>query len=267
MQITLPDGSTRKMGNKVPTHKPRGTFREFGSVPTELLIPRSEFDAVLASYQPGPMHSFLPPVKDQDGVGQCNPTAAVTGAEAARAAQGLPGVELSAADLYARINGGVDEGSMLEDALAEMVKAGVGTAATCGRLWKRGEYKPASDAERAKYRFLEASLCPTFDHCFSAVAQGFFLVTGIMWYDNYTPDVDGWLPRPAGNAGGHAIFGYKPTSRNGRYGIWHQNSWGSGWGVGGRFVIPESAYDAGNVGGWYAVRAVTDEGGVIPVEV
>ena len=32
------------------------------------------------------------------------------------------------------------------------------------------------------------------------------------------------------------------------------------------FVIPESAY-TGPVGGWWAVRAVVDEGGIVPAEV
>jgi len=184
-----------------------------------------------------------------------------------RMRQGLPYVQLSSADLYARINCGRDGGSLLEDALKEVMTNGVGTAATSGTLWKNGVYKgPASDAERAKYRMLEAFVCPTFDHVISAVFQGFAVNSGVLWYDNYTPDADGWLPVGVGNYGGHAIFGYKPAFRAGRWGVWHQNSWGVNWphaGAGGRFVIPESAY-TGPVGGWFAFGSVVDEGGVVP---
>ena len=269
-EITLPDGSTRRMGNKrPPADKPRGTMREFGTSPDERLVPRGEWLDRLKEYPAGPSHSFLPPQKDQNGVGQCNPTAAATALEACRMQQGLPHVELSPADLYSRINGGVDEGSLLEDALSEMLARGVGTASTCGILWKQGYFKgQAGAAERNRFRFLEASLCPTFAHCFSAVLGGHFLVSGVPWFDNYAPDADGWLPPGRGNAGGHAIAGFKPASRGGQFGIWHRQSWGSSWSpaTDNCFVIPESAYSQGGIGGWYAVRAVTDEGGVVPPE-
>jgi hypothetical protein len=238
------------------------TGPEFGSdaAPKTRLIPRSEWDHFIKEYPLTHDHPFLPPVRDQNGVGSCNAEATVSAMQFCRNMQGLTPVSLSSADLYHRINGGADRGSLLEDGIREAMANGVGTSATCGDLWKNGYWKgPASSAERAKYRVLEAYLCPTFDHCFSAVLQGFALISGIMWYSNYNPDQDGWLPRGSGSAGGHAIFGYCPTKRGSTYGIWHQNSWGRSWGWNGRFVIPESHY-AGPVGGWWAVRAMVDEG-------
>lgn len=266
MEITLPDGSTRKLGNNMPVQGACRAFPVMGETPAARLIPRSEWDGLLREYTPGPDHVFVPPVHDQNGIGQCNADTATAVLEFIRAAQGLPYVQLSAADLYHRINGGQDNGSLLEDAMHELLTNGVGTAATSGTQWKRGLWKgPAPASERARFRALEVYTCPTFAHCFSAVFQGFALSSGIMWYDSYTPDADGWLPGPGGNAGGHAIFGYKPTKRGSSYGIWHQNSWGVQWGLNGRFVIPETAY-TGPVGGWYAVRAVVDEGGMVPQE-
>lgn len=271
-EITLIDGSVVRLGNLIPDpNRTRlASFPVFGDTPQAKLVPRSEWDALIAAYPPGPSDPFLPPVHNQNGVGQCNASTTTLLAEYLRARQGLPYVRLSAADLYHRINGGTDRGSLLEDALAEMLANGVGTVDSCGYLWKNGSWKgPASAAERARYRFLEVYECPTFDHCMSAVLCGFGVNTGILWYDNYTPDADGWLPRPGGRAGGHAIMGYKPAKRGDQYGIWHQNSWGADWprvGSGGRFVIPESAY-TGPVGGWFAVRSIVDEGGVVPPEV
>lgn len=269
-EITLPDGTTRRLGNLTP---PDGYVRmslpTLGSTTTARLVPRSEWDGLLANYSPGSGDPFLPPVHDQKDVGQCNASTTTATLEYLRARQGLKHTPLSAADLYHRINWGRDQGSLLEDALRETLNNGVGTVATSGYLWKTGHFKgPASASERGQYRLLEAYTCPTFDHLMSAVFQGFAINTGIMWYDNYTPGTDNWLPRPGGRAGGHSIFGYKPTKRGGEYGIWHMNSWGVNWprpGAGGLFVIPESAYK-GPVGGWFAVRSVVDEGGVIPPE-
>lgn len=272
-EIVLPDGSTRRLGNNAPPDDARlMAYPVFGTTPQAELVDPSEWKAKCDAMGTGPESDFLPPLHDQDGVGECNPEAATGAGESQRMKQGLPYVKLSAADLYSRINGGADNGSLLEDSLREMLTNGVGTAATSGDIWKRGRWKgPAPADERAKYRLLEAYVCPTFAHCFSAVLCGFDLISGIWWYNNYTPGADGWLPRPGGGRGGHAVHGYKPTYRtnggNVEYGIWHVNSWGA-WGYQnkGYVVFPESVYQVGGIGGWWAVRSMVDEGGVIPPE-
>ena len=110
--------------------------------------------------------------------------------EDCRKMQGLDGPPLSPADLYDRINGGRDDGSLLEDAMHELLTRGVGTLATSGELWSRHMTR-AGAAERALYGVTEAWLCPEFDHCMSAVIAGFRIVSGVPWYSNYTPDADG----------------------------------------------------------------------------
>lgn len=259
------NGVERWLGNiEPPVGHIAKAFTVYGDTPDAPMFARSEWPAMIVKFPAGPDWPYLPYVHDQDGIGQCNADATVTMAESCRLSQGLPFVALSAADLYDRINGGQDQGSILEDAIEEMLERGVGTVATCGTLWKRGMVK-APAAERVRFKFLEAYWCPTFDHHMSAVLAGFRLNSGIMWYDNYTPDGDGWLPKGTGGAGGHSVFGYKPAMRGNQFGIWHQNSWESRWGIGGRCVFPEAAYK-GQVGGWFAVRSVVDEGGVVPPE-
>ena len=213
-------------------------------------------------------HPNLPYVHDQNGRGQCNANATTAAIEFCRSQQGLDFVQLSPPDLYDRINGGMDQGSLLEDAMREMLTRGIGTAKTAGLIWQPGQ-RTASDEERSLYKVLEAWLCPTFDHCFSAALKGFALISGIMWYENFTPGRDGWLPtRGSGQPGGHAVFGYKPMMRKSasgiEYGIAHQNSWGTGWGdFGGRCVFHEANY-RGPVGGWWAVRLATTESKDLP---
>lgn len=257
----------------MPTANPSGdNWKVYGDYPQTPLIPRSQFEELTARFatfdKPG--HPNLQYVHDQDGVGQCNCDATVTGGEFVRSVQGLEFVELSAADLYDRINGGSDRGSLLEDATREMVNVGVGTAKTSGKLWKRGYFNgPAPADERALFKMPEVYLCPTFDHLYSASLCGFGIISGVMWYNNYTPDPGtGWLPLiGSGGGGGHAVFGYKPTMRKFGsrtiFGIWHQNSWATTWGLGGQCVFPESMY-TGPVGGWWAIRTATDGGGDVP---
>jgi len=224
---------------------------------------RSEWPAIVAACMPAEQSPYLPPTHDQNGVGMCNCSATTGAMESQRMKQGLGYLKLSAGDLYNRIHvGRGDNGSLLEDGIHEASTVGVAGVAVVPYLdWQRSYAGAAAD--RPRFRVLEAYLCPEFDHCFSAVAAGFDLISGISWFSNYTPDSDGWLPAPRGKSGGHAIHGYKPTMRNGRYGIWHQNSWSDRWGIHGRFVIPEACYDNA-IGGWWAVRSVVDEGGVVP---
>lgn len=259
-EITLPDGTTRRLGNRIPVKGLEHQWPVFGEVPNTRVFPRADWDKLLANYEDlGPDHPFLPPLHDQNGVGQCNADASTLIGEFCRGVQGLEYIALSAADLYEQINGGADNGSLLEDGIRAMMATGVGTAAKCGTLWKRGQYTPATGPERAKNRVLEAFLCPTFDHCFSATIQGFGLISGVPWYGNYNPMDNGLLPAGRGSSGGHAIGGYKPTKLSGRFAIWHQNSWGK-WGpLNGRFAMAEEHY-TDMIGGWWAVRSMTDEG-------
>ncbi len=265
--VITEDGEIRKLGNLTPhptdTTRCRYVWTVYGTVPQAPLVPREQWNDLVPD-DDGPSDPNILYIHDQDGIGQCNCDATTGAAEDARDIAGLDKIELSAADLYDRINGGADNGSLLEDAIAEMMQRGVGTVATSGKLWHRGMTKASAD-ERAKFKVLEAYLCPTFDHCFSAVLNGFRMISGIEWFNNFNVDSSGWLPVGRGGGGGHAIKGRKPTRQGKRYGIWHDNSWG-GWGFNksGAFVIPETHYTRA-IGGWWAIRSMTDEGGSAPV--
>lgn len=218
-----------------------------------------------AQWQPCSMEGFLSPVHDQDGIGMCNPSATTCGMEACRALQGLPYVKLSAGYMYGRINGGIDRGSRLENSLRDAMQHGTCTVETVPYLnWRS---RPAAAAEEAnRYRVLEAWLCPTFDHVASALQCGFFVIEGLMWHDNFRVDGDGWLPRRgSGRAGGHAVLGFGLAERGGVWGARTRNSWSEQWGVRGNCVIPETLFGS-QIGGMWALRAMVDEGGQVPVK-
>jgi hypothetical protein len=259
-------GKVWSMGNN--PSRVRYSWKQFGAVPDQPLIPRSQWKALIDALPGGATAAwpYLPPTHDQDGVGQCNCDATTGAMESCRLKMGFPLVSLSAGDLYGRINGGSDNGSTLEDGIREAMGNGVGTVASYGGdIWSSGR-QGVSQSERGSYKVLEAFLCPTFDHCFSAVLQGWDLISGVMWYPNFDTAADGWLPAQGrGRPGGHAVHGYKPTYKGDAFGIWHHNSWhGTGWGTtwmtfDGLGVFPEAWYSSNSqVGGWWAVRQMTD---------
>jgi hypothetical protein len=113
-------GHERFLGNIVPAAAPGDGWQVFGDTPTCPLVRREEWPALILKFNhTDPTHPNLPYVHDQDGVGQCNADATAAAAEYTRSVMGLDFVQLSAADLYDRINGGRDRGSLLEDALRE----------------------------------------------------------------------------------------------------------------------------------------------------
>ncbi len=238
----------RALGAKLEA--PKLKWKKFGESQSTPLIPRDR-------WKPVDMSTFLPPVHDQDGIGQCASSSACTVVEACRAQAGLPYVYLSAGDLYSRVNGGRDQGSMPEDNLNELVTNGVVPAANVPYIWNGRRYTDsATVTARKPYRIDEAYLCDSFEAMASALQQGFFIQEAIWWYDGDTPDSQGWLPaRGSGSRGGHALAGYGLVQRNGTWGIQTRNSWGASWGSGGNCVIPESRFSF-EFGSVWACRSV-----------
>jgi len=219
-------------------------------------LPRSEWKPV--SYR-----HLVPKILDQDGQGACTAFASVQTLQTLRAEVGLPFVELSAGNLYGRINGGMDAGSLLSDAIVALEKEGVCKASTVGQLdWHRRNWPANWQEEAAKFRVLEAWDCPSFDQLASALQFGFLVAFGVLVGANFVNvDSDGWVPDRRGGGGGHAMCGVGLAKRGSTWGIEVANSWGSDWGQAGFGVVPESYFrDTRWTDGW-AVRGVVDPEG------
>ncbi len=88
---------------------------------------------------------------------------------------------------------------------------------------------------------LNSKTIPGYQHTFTlndallALTQ-YPILFGTNWYDTmFNPDADGRV-HPTGNvAGGHEIMARQLDVENKR--VWFDNSWGTGWGVQGRFYL------------------------------
>lgn len=221
------------------------------------VIPRQEWGEVDFSH-------LVPEVLDQDGQGACNAFASVQTLHVLRNQEGLPYVKLSPGNLYGRINGGVDAGSTLSDAIKTLEKEGVCTAATVPELQWRPSRWPSNWREEAKkFRILEAWDCPSFDHLASAILLGFPVNLGIMVGFNFRVQDDGWLADYRGGGGGHAMCGVGLLYHRDRrtWGIKVVNSWGKEWGQDGFAVVPESYFSSTPFTDGWAVRGVVDPSG------
>jgi len=259
LSITI-DGRQYFLGCKPRLLHPGSVYPVLGQDPNRRdiqLIPRNQWAEIDCSH-------LVPEILDQDGQGACNAFASVQTLHVLRNQAGLPYVKLSAGNLYGRINGGVDAGSILSDAIQTLEKEGVCTAATVPELqWRQRNWPSTWKEEAKKFRILEAWDCPSFDHLASALLLGFPVNLGIMVGRNFTPQEDGWLPDYRGGGGGHAMCGVGLLYHRQRntWGIKVANSWGREWGQGGFAIVPESYFKPLLFTDAWAVRGCVDPSG------
>ncbi len=253
-------GEVRRLGTLMPKPgAPETLSQVFGDVGDAVMILRQ-------NWKPVSLRHFFPRIKNQNGYGMCNCSATGNVAEGCRRmAGGIADVDLSAGDLYHRISGGSDNGSLPEDALKELMVGGIAPVTEVPYLdWQRSHQTPS----RPKYRITEAYWCPTFDHIASALQQGFLVDLGVWWWDRDPLDAKGWIGvHGSGRKGGHAMAQCALDFDNGRWGTGSVQSWGQNWApqFGNIFTIPEQRVQEGcQVFQAWACRGVVQESGTIP---
>ncbi len=248
-------GEARVLATLVPTN---ATPLVLDTVfPDALLVPKSK-------WKPISFKQYFPRIKDQNGIGMCGCSAGGNVTEGTRRmVGGLADVDLSAGDVYRRVSGGRDRGSLPEDVLQEIVENGIAPTSDVPYLeWQRNVNSPT----RKNYKIDLAYWCPTTDHVGSALQQGFLIHGSSWWYKRDPIDSDGWLqPEGGGGRGGHSYGLCGMQQRGNRWGYEFPNSWTFQWGLGGFGVAPEERIAEGcRVFQLWACRSTLQESGNIP---
>ncbi len=205
--ITLPDGSTVGTGLLVPPQRTT-RFPLFADKVPVLTDDRIR-DVIHDSNRTKMRDRFPQSVwgRNQGQRGSCNGYAGARALSRARALRGLDVVHLSGEFLYAAINGGRDQGSMLDDAFDWIQKHGVCREELVPYeeyRWNRVSEEAKRDAEN--FKGLELYAVDTRQELYSAVALGFMCVIAVHVGRNFTNvDSKGRVPRSNG-VGNHAVM-------------------------------------------------------------
>ena len=175
-------------------------------------------------------------------------------------------MNLSGAYLYSLINGGSDNGSMLDAGMAAIQSRGIATEETVpwDRIYPSLYDRAKADAEASKNKGFECYAVRSRQALFSALAVGFDCVVAVH-ADNGFMALDSDGVAGGGNGpGNHAVLcdGLYWSARRGRPVGDGVNSWGLSYGDRGRMGLDWNAHFAPTTQYhvFYAIRSTTDGG-------
>ena len=202
-------------------------------------------------------------IKDQRNHGSCNGFAGAAALSRSRVRRGLSRVDLSGAYLYSLINGGRDQGSMLDDGMEAIQKTGIAPESLVAwdQIYPRQYDKAKADAEAGKYKAFEAYAVKTLPGLWTALAAGWDCVVAVHAGNNFMRvGVDGVVGVDNG-PGNHAVAadGVFYSDRLGQLVACGVNSWGVRYGVEGRMGMVEAHFrQTMQWHSFYAVRSTID---------
>ena len=140
------------------------------------------------------------------GVHNCNGYAAATALSKARALAGMPRVDLSGEYVYAHINGGRDQGSLLPDGMEHIVAHGVAPASMVPHeLYQRERIESEAFDAAPRFRGLECYAIGNEHELFTALALGFVCVVATHHSQAFDRlDRDG-VAAPSPGPGNHSV--------------------------------------------------------------
>lgn len=199
---------------------------------------------------------------DQKQFGSCNGWASAKALEAARHRRGLPRVKLSGSSVYARVNGGRDNGSVPEHAVAAMQTYGAVPEgpSRVDEIFMR-HYTEADWQEALRYRAGECYITRSRQAFLSGIALGFDGVVAVHAGNRYMRvDGDGVAGSDSGR-GNHAVRIDGGKVLGSTILLDSPGSWNVTYGVRGRAFLTWERHLAGTVGtfAFYLIRTAQDD--------
>ena len=201
-------------------------------------------------------------MRHQGQVGSCNCYAAILANMRIRDIKGLSFVDLSPEYMYCMINGGRDQGSMLDDGMEWMTENGTCPADMVPhQTWQQRELRPETHNEASRFRILEPYRVDSEMELASGLALGFVGVIAVHANNQFMQlDNDGVVASTDG-PGNHAVGVDDVRIHSGELQFDMFNSWGTNYGQGGRGWVSwrrhlrtTSRYHA-----FYLIRSATDD--------
>lgn len=201
-------------------------------------------------------------IADQGSAGSCNGWAGARALTRARIRRGLSPVLLSGSYLYSLINGGRDNGSMLEDGMLTLQSRGCASDAvvSANEIYPSQYDRQKADHEASYYKAFECYAVETMEGLFTAAAIGFDLVVAVDVQSDFSKlDVNGF-PHGGSGGGNHAVAADGMIAVNGELALTAYNSWGPRWGQNGRMLLTWSRHFVKTFHNhtFYAIRSSTD---------
>ena len=205
--------------------------------------------------------------KNQNGRGACNGYAEAGAAERARVRRGLEHIKLSGDFAYSQMNGGRDQGSMLDDGMRNSMKVGICSEDLVRKHNLRWEYRadrfPKDCYEEAeRFKNWECYSIETEQELYTALALDFDCVVAVQAGGRGGLDQYG-IVQWGNGPGNHSVMTDDVVydARLGGLKCDLQNSWDVTWGDQGRCYVTfeRQLRQTVNCHGFYAVRSSIDD--------
>lgn len=203
------------------------------------------------------------PIWDQGRYGSCSGQASGMAFTYSWLLSGQPFYEFSPTSVYARINGGRDNGATVADTLTCLKKYGIALMSQFGQnKIYTSQLSQEAIITAKRFRILAAYRLQSVDELFTALIRGLAAVSGIAVGQNFSNlDSNGVAPLPNRIAGGHALTHIGLKKIKNTWVVETQNSWGKRWGKNGFCYLQRDAWDRsyGFPFDCYAIGAVIDD--------
>lgn len=261
--ITLPDGSQVAMGLNVPAQR---TTRFPAFADNVVVLGDDDIRRIVNDPNRVTSRQRFPQTiwaRNQGPVSSCNGWAAARALSKARVLRGLDPVHLSGSFVYANINNGKDQGSILEDGMDWITEHGACRESLVPITeWRLQNISAEAKADAANYKAKECYSLQSRQEVYSAAALGFMLVVAV-----HVPNGSGFTKvdnrgrtPPSNGPGNHSVMADDIVEIDGKFYLDMDYDWGLSVGVQGKGFISWEGHLSTTVRyhHFYAIRTTID---------